>query len=133
MFFSVLGLVKNGDPAVEKKMAELEMGLLHLQQNIAIPEVTLSIHPAVVAVVKRAAEENRKATLADFGDKLDDASFLNQLQNGVSRWIREIQKVTRLDRDPSSGTTLQEVSFWLNLERALLRLQERRESQEVQL
>ncbi|CAG0905929.1 unnamed protein product, partial [Cyprideis torosa] len=127
---------RDGDkmaPAVEKKMAELEMGLLHLQQNIDIPEVTLPIHPAVVAVVKRAAEENRKATLADFGDKLDDASFLNQLQNGVSRWIREIQKVTRLDRDPSSGTTLQEVSFWLNLERALLRLQERRESQEVQL
>jgi len=28
-------------PTVEKKIAELEMGLLHLQQNIDIPEITL--------------------------------------------------------------------------------------------
>ena len=48
-------------------------------------------------------------------------------------WISEIQKVTKLDRDPSSGTALQEISFWLNLERALLRIQEQRESVEVAL
>ena len=41
--------------------------------------------------------------------------------------------MTKLDRDPSSGTALQEISFWLNLERALLRIQEKRESSEVAL
>jgi hypothetical protein len=41
--------------------------------------------------------------------------------------------VTKLDRDPSSGTALQEISFWLNLERALHRIQEKRESLEVSL
>ena len=51
----------------------------------------------------------------------------------MNKWIREIQKVTKLDRDPSSGTALQEISFWLNLERALLRIQEKRESVEVAL
>ena len=51
----------------------------------------------------------------------------------MKEWIREIQKVTKLDRDPSSGTALQEISFWLNLERALLRIQEKRESVEVAL
>ncbi|KAH7972499.1 hypothetical protein HPB52_012721 [Rhipicephalus sanguineus] len=81
----------------------------------------------------RCAEEGRRATAADFGDRTEDSSFLNQLQNGVNRWIREIQKVTKLDRDPSSGTALQEISFWLNLERALLRIQEKRESLEVAL
>ena len=118
-------------PTVEKKIAELEMGLLHLQQNIDIPEITLQIHPAVGGVMKKASEEGRKATVNDFGDKVDDSVFLNQLQSGVNRWIREIQKVTKLDRDPSSGTALQEISFWLNLERALLRIQEKRESPEV--
>ena len=34
-------------PSVEKKIAELEMGLLHLQQNIDIPEISLSIHNQV--------------------------------------------------------------------------------------
>lgn len=45
---------RDGDkmaPAVEKKIAELEMGLLHLQQNIDIPEISLAIHPIVAQVV----------------------------------------------------------------------------------
>ncbi|XP_064484606.1 dynein heavy chain, cytoplasmic-like isoform X2 [Ornithodoros turicata] len=127
---------RDGDkmaPTVEKKIAELEMGLLHLQQNIDIPEITLPVHPLVAATIKKCAEEGRRANVSDFGDRVEDSSFLNQLQNGVNRWIREIQKVTKLDRDPSSGTALQEISFWLNLERALLRIQEKRESLEVAL
>lgn len=36
--------------AVEKKIAELEMGLLHLQQNIDIPDISLPIHPVVAQV-----------------------------------------------------------------------------------
>lgn len=41
--------------------------------------------------------------------------------------------MTKLDRDPGSGTALQEISFWLNLERALMKIQEKRESPEVAL
>ena len=40
----------------------------------------------------------------------------------VNKWIREILKVTQLDRDPRSGTALQ----------ALLRLQEKREGMPYQ-
>ena len=78
-----------------------------------------------------AESEQRKPRVEDLRDKAEDSSFLNALQNLVSKWIREIQKVTKLDRDPSNGTALQEISFWLNLERALLRIQEKRESSEV--
>lgn len=101
---------RDGDkmaPSVEKKISELEMGLLHLQQNIDIPEISLPIHLNVSQVVKKCLEDNVKPKVADFGDKVEDSSFLNSLQNGVNRWIREIRKVTRLDRDPSSGTALQ--------------------------
>ncbi|XP_048259760.1 cytoplasmic dynein 1 heavy chain 1-like isoform X2 [Haliotis rufescens] len=127
---------RDGDkmaPTVEKKIAELEMGLLHLQQNIDIPEITLPVNPTVSGIIKKCSDESRKAKVEDFGDKVEDAQFLNSLQSGVNRWIREIQKVTKLDRDPASGTALQEISFWLNLERALLRIQEKRESLEVVL
>lgn len=120
-------------PSVEKKIAELETGLLHLLQNIEIPDITLPIHPVVVALIKKSAEEGVKPKATEIGDKVEDASFLNSLQGGVNRWVREIQKVTKLDRDPSSGTAMQEISFWLNLERALLRIQEKRESPEVTL
>ena len=47
-------------PTVEKKIAELEMGLLHLQQNIDIPEITLPVNPVVLNVIKKCAEESRK-------------------------------------------------------------------------
>lgn len=83
-------------PSVEKKIAELEMGLLHLQQNIDIPEISLAIHPIVTAMAKKTAEEGRRPKVQDFGDKVEDSTFLNQLQNGVNRWIREIQKVCML-------------------------------------
>ncbi|XP_044746185.1 dynein heavy chain, cytoplasmic isoform X2 [Coccinella septempunctata] len=125
---------RDGDkmaPSVEKTIAELEMGLLHLQQNIDIPEISLQVHPYVAQVIKQCADEGRKPKVADFGELFEDSNFLNQLQNGVNRWIKEIQKVTKLERDPSSGTALQEISFWLNLERALHRIQEKRESMEV--
>ncbi|PNJ26279.1 DYNC1H1 isoform 3 [Pongo abelii] len=127
---------RDGDkmaPSVEKKIAELEMGLLHLQQNIEIPEISLPIHPMITNVAKQCYERGEKPKVTDFGDKVEDPTFLNQLQSGVNRWIREIQKVTKLDRDPASGTALQEISFWLNLERALYRIQEKRESPEVLL
>ncbi|XP_073494500.1 cytoplasmic dynein 1 heavy chain 1 isoform X2 [Phyllobates terribilis] len=127
---------RDGDkmaPSVEKKIAELEMGLLHLQQNIEIPEISLMIHPNITNVAKQCYERGEKPKVTDFGDKVEDPTFLNQLQSGVNRWIREIQKVTKLDRDPASGTALQEISFWLNLERALYRIQEKRESPEVLL
>ncbi|KAK3866515.1 hypothetical protein Pcinc_027959 [Petrolisthes cinctipes] len=127
---------RDGDkmaPSVEKKIAELEMGLLHLQQNIDIPDISLPIHPTVAQVIKKCADEGTRPKVADFGERVEDSNFLNQLQNGVARWIREIQKVTKLDRDPSSGTALQEISFWLNLERALLKIQDKRESLEVSL
>ncbi|XP_007951321.1 cytoplasmic dynein 1 heavy chain 1 [Orycteropus afer afer] len=127
---------RDGDkmaPSVEKKIAELEMGLLHLQQNIEIPEISLPIHPIITNVAKQCYERGEKPKVTDFGEKVEDPTFLNQLQSGVNRWIREIQKVTKLDRDPASGTALQEISFWLNLERALYRIQEKRESPEVLL
>ena len=44
---------RDGDkmaPSVEKKIAELEMGLLHLQQNIDIPDISLTIHQTVAQV-----------------------------------------------------------------------------------
>ena len=80
-------------PSVENKMAEVEMGLLHLQQNIDIPEITLVAHPSIVSTIKQCQAEGRRARVQDFADKVEDSSYLNALQTGVNRWIREIQKV----------------------------------------
>ena len=44
---------KMGIPMTKKKFAELELSLLHLQQNVEIPETHLVIHP----VIQRAVEQ----------------------------------------------------------------------------
>ena len=50
---SIPGKSDDGDkmvPAIKKNFAELETGLVHLQQNIDIPEINLVIHPQILAV-----------------------------------------------------------------------------------
>jgi len=92
----VVYVCREGDklvPSVQKKISELEVSLLHLQQNIDIPDIQLTIHPQITAVVQKAAEENRKPKVEDFGNQVSDSTFLNHLQKDVSRWIKEIKKV----------------------------------------
>ena len=92
-------------PSVQKKINELEVGLLHLQQNIDIPEISLPIHPTIQGVVKKATDSGRKPSAEALSGSLGDSTFLNALQKDVSRWIREIQKVSR-HRYMFSGTPL---------------------------
>ncbi|KAK6731031.1 hypothetical protein RB195_007476 [Necator americanus] len=127
---------RDGDklaPTVEKNLNEAEVALLHLQQNIDIPEINLVINPHIQAAIQKASKEGRKAKVTDLGDLVEDSQFLNSLQSGVNRWIKEIRKVTKLERDPGSGSSLQEMTFWLNLERALQKILQKRESEEVTL
>ncbi|CAJ0934537.1 unnamed protein product, partial [Mesorhabditis belari] len=126
---------RDGDklaPAVEKNLNEAEVALLHLQQNIDIPEINLIINPHIQQAIQLAIDQGRRAKIEDLGNLIEDTDFLNALQSGVGRWIKEIQKVTKLERDPASGSSLQEMNFWLNLERALQKIQQKRESDEVQ-
>lgn len=41
--------------------------------------------------------------------------------------------MTKLERDASSGTALQEITFWINLENALNKIHRKRNSMEVNL
>ncbi len=56
---------------------------------------------------------------------------MNKIQSDVNSWIREIKKVTELNRDPSSGTAIQEVNFWLSMETALEGIDEKLKSDEI--
>jgi hypothetical protein len=49
-----------GIPMTKKKFAELELSLLHLQQNVEIPETHLIIHPVIQKAVEQVHEHRRK-------------------------------------------------------------------------
>ncbi|KAF5093945.1 hypothetical protein D0Z00_003775 [Geotrichum galactomycetum] len=105
-------------PTTRRKIAELELSLLHLQQNIEIPELTLNLHP----IIDKALESNLNSEPSiDLipAEYLSDTDFLNSLQSIVNGWIKSIQGITRMSRDPDSGTAAQEINFWLSMETAL--------------
>ena len=41
------------------------MGLLHLQQNVEIPEIQLSAHPSVQHIIRTCEEQGRRARVQD--------------------------------------------------------------------
>ncbi|RFU30184.1 hypothetical protein B7463_g6181, partial [Scytalidium lignicola] len=111
---------KTGIPVTKKKIAELELSLLHLQQNIEIPELILPLHPIVQNALEEASARNVKPSVEFVpGTLIQDSTFLNNLQSTVNGWIKSIQTITKMSRDPTSGTATQEINFWLSMESAL--------------
>lgn len=111
---------KMGIPMTKRKFAELELSLLHLQQNVEIPEIHLPLHAVVRGTVDRCHTAGQRVNVDEVRppSMLQDTTFLNKLQSDVNTWVKEIQTVTKLDRDVAAGTASQEVNFWLSMERA---------------
>ena len=125
---------KTGIPVTKKRIAELELSLLHLQQNIEIPELSLPLHPIVQNAVDEAAARNTKPTVEYIPQALlQDSTFLNNLQAAVNGWIKSIQAITKMSRDATSGTATQEINFWLSMESALEGIEDQLRSDGVQL
>ena len=58
-----------GIPVTKKKFAELELSLLHLQQNVEIPETHLIIHPVIQRVVEQARASGSRPNISDIPTK----------------------------------------------------------------
>ncbi|TXT09077.1 hypothetical protein VHUM_02551 [Vanrija humicola] len=129
------GEAQTGIPVTKKKFAELELSLLHLKQNVEIPEVHLSVHPAVRKAVALSHSTGQRVSVdaVEPATLLSDPAFLNKLQTDVNSWIKEIQTVTKLSRDVASGTASQEVNFWLSMEHALEGIEGQLKGEEVTL
>ncbi|KAK4683210.1 dynein heavy chain [Podospora pseudoanserina] len=125
---------KTGIPVTKKRWTELELSLSHLQQNVEIPEVSLPFHPVVQAALDQAREKQTKPTIdlipAQF---LTDSGFLNNLQATVNSWIKSIQVITKMTRDPNTGPANQEINFWLSMESALEGIESQLRSEGVTL
>ncbi|TVY81803.1 Cytoplasmic dynein heavy chain [Lachnellula suecica] len=125
---------KTGIPVTKKRIAELELSLLHLQQNIEIPDLILPMHPMVQNALEEAAARNIKPTAELIPPALiQDSTFLNNLQSIVNGWIKSIQTITKMSRDANSGTATQEINFWLSMESALEGIENQLRSEGVSL
>jgi dynein heavy chain 1 len=140
-----------GIPMTKKKFAELKLSLLHLQQNMEIPETCLVIHPVIQWAVKQVCVpshfimgrsthlQNRplQRGLAQiyhtYHRNLNNSSFLNTLHAHMNLWIKSVQAMMKLNRDVASGTVSQEINFWVSMERALEGIETQLRSKEVNI
>ncbi|KAL8693410.1 MAG: hypothetical protein Q9218_001759 [Villophora microphyllina] len=111
---------KGGVPSTRRKLAELELSLLHLQQNTEIPELFLPLPELVQEALDVAHARKTKPTLDTIPPEvLSDSKFLNDVQNTVNVWNKSIQAITKSSRDAEKGSAAQEINFWLAMESAL--------------
>ncbi|KAJ6043663.1 uncharacterized protein N7446_001860 [Penicillium canescens] len=111
---------KTGIPGTKKKFADLELGLMHLQQNVEIPALSLPLHEVVQGALKEAETRGIKPSVELIPSTvLESSAFTNSIQNVVNGWIRSIQTITKMSRDPNSESASPEVNFWLSMETAL--------------
>jgi dynein heavy chain 1 len=125
-----------GINAVNQKIAELELSLYNCKQNVQIPHVSLTFHGDISSCHARVfSAEKRPLKPEDLGEMAKATDFLNALQSGVNVWIKEIQRVTKLERIdamPSNSETAQEISFWLELESELTSIDRQLKSSEAE-
>jgi dynein heavy chain 1, cytosolic len=125
---------KSGVPGAKKKIAELEMSLLHLQQNIEIPALNLSYHEVVQAALDEAEAQNARPSLRFVpAAALENSNVINSIQNNVNGWIRSIQSITKMSRDAECESAAQEINFWLSMESTLEGIEGQLRSDGVQL
>lgn len=112
---------KTGISVSKQRLNELELSLVHLQQNVGIPEISLPFHSAVQDALDAAKAAGVRPTidLIQPRELLQDSTFLNSLQATVNGWIKSIQGVTKMTADPQTTTATQEITFWLSMEAAL--------------
>jgi len=125
---------KSGISGAKRRIAELEMSLLHLQQNTDIPMVHLPMHDVVVDALQRAAAQGIPPSVQIIPSHiLENTTVLNNIQSHVNNWIKSIQGITKLSRDAASGSAAQEINFWLSLESALNKVVDELDSDGVKL
>ncbi|KAJ6102543.1 hypothetical protein N7486_004970 [Penicillium sp. IBT 16267x] len=125
---------KTGIPGTKKKFAELELAFMHLQQNVEIPALNLPLHEVVHAALKEAETKGIRPSVELIPSTvLDNSAFTNSIQNTVNGWIRSIQTITKMSRDPEGDSASPEVNFWLSMESALEGIEGQLQSDGVKL
>lgn len=83
-----------------KRLTELLVTVQQVQQNLEVPLVQLSVDPTIRDYLQRCKDDKKKISaevfLSDLGPNA--ATVLSQLQAGAHKWVKETQKVIRIDR-----------------------------------
>ena len=116
-----------------KRIIELKLALLYFQQNIEVPEIQLMFDPTIKEKCVKAKGESRKPSINDCTDLINDNNFVNFLEQCVSKWIQDINTITKMKNEITTGNTLQEMNYWVSFERSLNIIEQQFKMPEVEL
>ncbi|CRG93244.1 dynein heavy chain, putative [Plasmodium gallinaceum] len=117
---------------VSKKLNELLISMKNAQIDLNIPIINLSVDKRIKKIVDETPNINEIKPEILKG-LCESQEFLNQLQKDVTKWVEEIQKLTRLNGDFKGGSALSEINFWIGYENALSHLENQLKNPEVLL
>ncbi|KAM3424381.1 Dynein heavy chain, cytoplasmic [Cercospora zeina] len=124
---------RTGISGARRKLADLEITLQNLQQNIEVEAPRLQIHEAVQAQLAEAGGDWQAAAVAIPDGLVTDSALLNRLQAMANEWIKQIREFTKIMDDRAVGTTSQEKNFWLAMETAIEGIEAQLNSGGIQL
>lgn len=108
--------------------------MIQCQQNVEVPEIQLTIEPAIKQRVADLKAQGKKIVYEEFDD-LITPEFIEALVQCVNKWIRDITTVIDISSkyDISTGTTLQEINYWQSYERSLNMIEQQIKVPEVDI
>lgn len=127
------GESRTGVSGARRRLADLEVSLQNLQQNIEVEGPLLQIHEAVKAQLTETRGDWHAAALSIPENLVIDGPFLNRLQNMANDWIKQIREFTRSSDERPVLTTTQEKNYWLAMENAIETVESQLSSGGVQL
>ena len=127
------GEARTGVSSARRRLADLEVSLQNLQQNIEVEGPRLQIHEAVKNQLEEANGDWQLAASHIAENLVMDGQFLNRLQNMANDWIKQIRDFTRSSDDRPVLTATQEKNFWLAMESAIESIEAQLASGGIQL
>ncbi|KAK6589101.1 dynein heavy chain [Cryptosporidium xiaoi] len=122
------GGTHHGLENIQRKVNELCLALQQGQDDSMIPLVKLTLDSRVYEYAK---EYKNSGKLIDLEALSEDTGFLSSLQSSITQWIREIQSLSRFQREIGLSVT-SEVKFWSSYERSLQQILKQVQSPEVE-
>ena len=124
----------SSESSLFKRVADLDMALVHYEQNLDIPEVHLTFPPFLVEAGEKCRAAGRLLSSAELGwGEKPSSELLNSLLHLKGQWMRELRKLMEHQRDPNGGTTLQEINYWSVLRGSLEQVAATLQAYEVQV
>jgi dynein heavy chain 1, cytosolic len=122
--------------SLSSKIRELTVALEASSRSTRLPHVSLGTDVRIQAAAGKLKGDTKiDWQVLGLSDCLEDDTYLNSLQTGVSQWIVQIRKVTVLPKTTPfvDGNAVEELAFWTQLQSELHSIQQQLQEPTVTL